>query len=257
MTLRPVVVFADNVGMALTADALPVGCPYLQVADPARTACPPADGRTVFHHPSKVNREAFVARLAALRPVLGIVCSYSRLLWPELLTMFPHGVVNLHGGPLPTYRGANVLQWVLINGERETAVSLHYVDEGIDTGPVIDARTVSIDDDDDAVSLRIKLCDTGRELLRRHLSDLLAGAVPAKAQDESRARRWPRRKPEDGWIDWSQSDEQIRNLTRALVAPWPGAMTVNRDGSPLVFRRALSLDDVATLRAELGHSAPP
>lgn len=216
----------------------------LDVADAARLGCP------AFAHPNKERRPQLVEDLRALAPALGIICSYSRIVWPELLQLFPQGVANLHNAPLPAFRGANALQWTIITGECETAATLHYVDDGIDTGPVIDAIPVAIGDEDTALTVRDRLIEADVALLNRWLPRLLAGPVPATPQDESLARYWPRRTPEDGRIDWSRSDREIRDLVRALVAPWPGAWYETADGRREVIRQPLSLEGVARLRRE-------
>jgi len=159
-------------------------------------------------------------------------------------------VVNLHNGRLPEYRGANVLQWAIINGEPATAATLHYVDEGIDTGPVIDAVEVAITEADTALTLRERLVITDIALLERWLPQLLGGPAAAVPQEAARARTWPRRRPQDGAIDWNQTDRQIRDLTRALVPPWPGAWYVDRDGTTTVVSQVLEPDDIKRLRQE-------
>ena len=254
---QPIVVFADALGAALVMDALPAGmAPPLLVFDPRRgissmlpmLPMPPA---SLLAHPDASHRPAFLAALAAAAPRLAIICSYSRILWPELIAAFPCGVVNVHNSRLPDYRGANTLQWTLINGETQTDATLHYVDQGVDTGPVIDRVTLDIAETDDALSLRGKLCAAGQALLVRWIDRLLTGPVPARRQPQDQARSWPRRRPEDGCIDWSWPDERIRNLTRALVSPWPGAFTQDEEGRRIVFDRALSLAEVRDLRRQL------
>lgn len=211
----------------------------------ARFGCP------TFAHPPKEERQRLIEQLRTFAPATGVICSYSRIIWPELIALFPTGIVNIHNAPLPRYRGANVLQWAIINGDAETAATLHYIDEGVDTGPVIDVESVAIGPEDTALSVRERLLDANVSLLDRWLPCLIEARVPAIAQDESRAMYWRRRTPDDGRIDWTWSDERIRNLTRALVAPWPGAWYENRDGIRVVVDRTLSLDEIASLRREL------
>jgi len=207
-------------------------------------------GVPVLAHPTRDDRQTFELSLHRLEPSLGVICSYNRILWPALLKVFPCGVVNLHNGRLPEYRGANVLQWAIINGEPATAATLHYVDEGIDTGPVIDAVEVAITEADTALTLRERLVITDIALLERWLPQLLGGPAAAVPQEAARARTWPRRRPQDGAIDWNQTDRQIRDLTRALVPPWPGAWYVDRDGTTTVVSQVLEPDDIKRLRQE-------
>lgn len=252
------VVFADEAGIPLVAGVLTaLNIDFSIVVDEARpdaAACARGTlaAKCVLGHPKREARAAFVERIRDMRAGLGVISSYSRILWPELLDVFPLGIVNLHNGPLPEYRGANVLQWSIISGAAETAVTLHYVDAGIDSGPVIDAIRVPIEPIDTALTLRARLSVAGAELLRRWLPRLLLGRVPARAQDESEAVRWPRRYPDDGRIDWSKSDEEISRLTRALVPPWPSAFYDEATVGRVEIKRPLAAADVAALRGRLG-----
>jgi methionyl-tRNA formyltransferase len=115
-----------------------------------------------------------------------------------------------------------VLQWAIVNGEQETGVTLHYVDENIDTGPVIAETRIPIDPDDDAASLSGALIGSGLRLLREHWVAIARGEAAAVPQP-SGGRYWPLRTETDGEIDWNESAVRIRDLVRALVAPWPGA----------------------------------
>lgn len=208
-------------------------------------------GIPMLAHPDRAGRTAFEAAVAAVSPRLGLVFSYSRILWPELIACFPLGVVNLHAGPLPAYRGANVLQWAIINGETATAATLHYLDAGIDSGPVIASRPVAIGSEDCARDVRDHLVQAGAALLAEWLPQALRHRVPATPQDEAQARSWPRRRPEDGEIDWNWPDRRIYDFIRALVAPWPGARYRGPNGATVIIDRMLNLTEIGTLRRSL------
>lgn len=173
----------------------------------------------------------FTKGLQRLAADLFLVSSYSMILPHEWLTMPALGTVNVHCALLPQYRGANVLNWVLVNGETETGATIHYIDDGIDTGDIILQRRLAINFDDTALSLRTKLCDLWPTMLAEVIGMLEKGNCPRQAQDETKARHWPRRRPEEGRIDWRWPAERIYDLIRALVKPWPGAFfeTVGRE----------------------------
>ncbi len=114
-------------------------------------------------------------------------------------------------------------QWAIINGEREFGVTLHYVDDGVDTGPVIAERRFALDDTDDAQSVAGKLREAGSELLTTWWPRLIDGTAPRIPQDESRAKYWPLRTPEEGRVTWEMSAPAICRLVRALSANSPGA----------------------------------
>jgi len=191
----------------------------------------------VLIQPWKRDLAGLVEQLGDLKPDLFLVCSYPMILAPELLALPRRGSLNFHGGILPRHRGANVLNWVLIEGERETGVTLHFLDPGVDTGDVVDILTVPISDQDTALSLRARLDQAVMELLERWWPAIEQGRLPRHPQQEADARHYPRRKPEDGLLEWSWPAGRIHNLVRALVSPWPGAFVPFR-GHNLVVRRA-------------------
>jgi methionyl-tRNA formyltransferase len=194
-----------------------------------------ADGWPLLVQPPRSSLYSFLDALGKFEPELLLVWSYSMLLPPELIGLAPLGAVNVHGGLLPEYRGGHVMNWAIANGERETGATLAYLDEGIDTGPVIAERRFPIEWRDDAASVREKLRGAGQSLLETWWPRIEAGTAPRQPQDESRARYYRLRSAADGLVDWSQPSLAIHNLVRALVAPWPGAFT-SIDGTKLVLR---------------------
>jgi len=180
-----------------------------------------------------------VDALGGMQLNLIVVWSYSMILPPSVLALPAMGAVNIHGGLLPQYRGGHVTQWAIINGEREFGVTLHYVDEGIDTGPVIAERRFPLEDTDDAFSVREKQRAAGAQLLEEWWPRLAGGVAPSVPQDESRARLWPLRTPEQGRIAWTMSALAVSRLVRALAANSPGAY-VELNGRRFSVRRATS-----------------
>lgn len=194
-------------------------------------------GIPVVVQPARARITPFIAEIERLNPELFFVWSYSMMLPPELIALAPLGAVNLHGGLLPEYRGGHVMNWAIANGETETGATLAYLDDGIDTGPVIAERRFPIEWHDDAGRVRDKLKLAGRALLEQWWPAIEQGTAPRTAQDESRARYYRMRTAADGLIDWSKSNREIYNLVRALTPPWPGAFATI-DGQRLVFHRA-------------------
>lgn len=199
---------------------------------------------------------AFADRLAGLGADWSFVCSYSMILPKRLLELPPLGTINLHAGLLPEYRGANVLNWVLVNGESETGITVHYMDEGIDTGDIILRERVPVAWDDTALSLQGKLTQLWPRLLERLVAMVESGNCPRHKQDESRARHWPRRRAEDGRIDWRWPAERIYHLIRALVKPWPGAYFDTADGKRVVLDVYHTLEEVRALQRRYAADAP-
>ena len=185
----------------------------------------------------------FLESLRALRPDVLLVWSYSMLLPPELIAVAPKGAFNLHGGILPAYRGGHVMNWAILNGERESGATLHYIDAGIDTGDVVADERFPIEQSDDAASVQGKLKAAGEALIAKWWPSIEQGTAPRTPQDESRARYYRMRTPDDGLVEWSQTNRQIYNLVRALSAPWPGAHTFAGD-TKLVLRRVEAIQSI-------------
>jgi methionyl-tRNA formyltransferase len=194
----------------------------------------------VWIQPARRAVEPFVRQLKAAAPDLIVVWSYSMVLPQAVLDVPRLGVVNVHGGLLPEYRGGHVMQWAIINGEPETGATLHYMDAGIDTGPVIADARFPIQADDDAVQVRANLMSAGARLLRRWWPQMAAGAAPRVVQDETRARYWRLRTPAEGRLDWTESTGRICRVIRALACNEPGAF-VEVDGQIVTIRQARAL----------------
>ncbi len=162
-------------------------------------------------------------RIAALHPDV-IYSFYYRSLLPEaVLRTAPLGAFNLHGSLLPAYRGRVPVNWVLVNGERETGVTLHHMIARADAGDIVAQRAVAIDDHDTALTLYRKLVPLGAGLISEFHPLIVEGRAPRRAQDLSQGAYFGRRRPEDGRIDWRWPARRIFNLVRAVTHPYPGA----------------------------------
>ena len=177
----------------------------------------------VLVQPARREIAPFVETLHTLAPDFIVVCSYTMILPQAVLAVPTRGAVNLHGGTLPEYRGGHVMQWAIINGERQFGVALHHLDEGVDTGPLIAEARFPLDEHDDACSVRQKIRQAGTGLLILWWPRLVDGTAPRVAQDSSRARVWPMRTVEDGRLEWTMSAATIARTVRALRCNTPGA----------------------------------
>lgn len=172
--------------------------------------------------PAKIRKTNFHEQLAAFKPDILVVVAYGHILPKEVLEVAPMGAVNIHGSILPKYRGAAPVQWALINGERQTGVTIMKLDEGMDTGDIIEVATVDILEDDDAQSLADMLSMMGAELLLNVLDKAQeCGSIQSTPQDNSQATHAPMLEKEHGHLDFSQTAEQIICRLRG-VTPWPG-----------------------------------
>lgn len=159
------------------------------------------------------------------KPDLVWVTDYRYLLPPSVLSAAPLGTVNLHPSLLPKYRGRAPINWAILNGEKELGLTAHFVDGGMDTGDIIAQITYNLNTDQDVADALEILYPLYRKVTRHVLNCFRAGQVPRKAQDQSQASAFPRRRPKDGLIDWGQSARRIRDLVRAVAPPYPGAFS--------------------------------
>jgi methionyl-tRNA formyltransferase len=174
--------------------------------------------------PTKMKDPDFLAALEAWKPDLIAVAAFGRILPSVILRLPPMGCINVHGSLLPKYRGAGPIHWAIINGETETGITTMLMDEGMDTGAMLVQEKISIEPDDTAGSLSLRLAELGGRLLAATLAQLKAGTLVPRPQDHSQATMAPLLKKEDGVINWSTPAETIANRIRGLT-PWPGAYT--------------------------------
>ncbi len=214
--------------------------------DIARKAAQKRGVPILFHnHP---NRARYIQSLKQALPDLGISASFSHVISEDILNIPRKGCVNVHGTPLPKYRGPHTLNWQIINGEPEGGVTLHYIDEGVDTGDIIDQMVFDIPDGVTANDLKPMMMDLGILLLNKHLEGILEGSSPRIEQDDSDATTYPPRKPDDGLIDFSWPVKEIYNFVRALADPYPGVFYyVN--GNKQIINQYLSLEEVTHLKS--------
>ena len=192
-----------------------------------------------FYQPEKVRQRSFIRTLERLAPDVIVVAAFGQLLPQSMLDIPPCGTINLHPSLLPKYRGAAPVQWALINGETETGITLMLLDAGEDTGDIICAERIPIQDADTTVTLMEKLACLGANLLLKVLKEMQAAAPPpATPQRHDEATRAPRLTKETGCIDWHCSATAIHNLVRGTEG-WPGAYAFFRENLRLKILRCL------------------
>lgn len=173
--------------------------------------------------PEDINHPLWVERIKAMAPDYLFSFYYRALLSDSILASARIAALNLHGSLLPKYRGRAPLNWVLVNGETETGVTLHRMVKRADAGDIVAQQRIAIEPEDNALTLHRKLVTCATQLLQDALPAIKEGNVVAVPQDHSRATVVSRRTAEDGRIQWEQPAQQINNLVRAVTHPWPGA----------------------------------
>ncbi len=185
--------------------------------------------------PRRIREPEAQAALRALAPELQVVVAYGQLLPRPVIENARLGSVNVHASLLPRYRGAAPIQWAIARGEIVTGVTTMRIDEGLDTGPALLARTLSIGPDETAAELEPRLARLGAELLLDTLAGLENGSLQPTPQDHSLATLAPLLHKEDGRCDWSWPATTLTNRVRGF-SPWPGVATVLRGRSLKLLR---------------------
>lgn len=180
-----------------------------------------------------------IVRLRLAKPDLLFSFYYRRVLPDEMLEVPPLGAFNMHGSLLPRFRGRAPVNWAIVKGETRTGATLHRMRSRPDTGEIVDQEAVPIGPDDTAIEVQRRVTAAAVAVLARRLDELEAGTAPAVPQDESKATRFGRRRPEDGRIDWSRPAREVHDLVRAVTHPFPGAFTDLFGGKTFVWRTAL------------------
>ena len=190
-----------------------------------------------------VNFQSDQARqqLAAYQADMMIVMAYGLLLPASVLSIPRLGCVNIHVSLLPKWRGAAPIARAILAGDQQTGISLMQMDEGLDTGPVYDQHSVSIEPDDTTESLSQRLSDLSAVVLMKHLSAILQGTLKPTPQDLSQATYAKKFKKTDGQLNWSQTGDQLARQIRACM-PWPTAYTFDATGCRWRILSAVSIE---------------
>ncbi len=182
-------------------------------------------GLPVFQ-PENVNSEAFIAQVKSLKPDLNISVSYDQILRKAILETAPLGFINFHAGKLPQYRGRNVINWAIINGEDEIGITAHFVDEGIDTGDIIVQHTLPIEWTDTYQDILDKVIAAFPDLVSEAVRKVMDGDFTPIRQAHLPGTYFAARGEGDEWLNWEDSSLNIYNKIRAITRPGPGARTL-------------------------------
>lgn len=188
------------------------------------------------YQPSSLRSEEALERLSSYSPDVIVVAAFGQILKKDVLEFPPYGCVNVHASLLPRWRGASPINAAILHGDNQTGVTLMQMDQGLDTGPMIASRAVSIPEDLEAGLLSDQLAQLGGEMLVEILPRYLAGEITPTPQDDSLATYAPMLKKSDGKLDFEQPAEQLARQIRAYH-PWPGSFTIWKE-KPLKIHRA-------------------
>jgi methionyl-tRNA formyltransferase len=158
------------------------------------------------------------------------------LIPPSIYEVPPHGTLAVHDSLLPEYRGFAPLNWAIINGEKNTGVTLFYLSERIDEGDILLQKVVTISESESAAELYDKICKTTVSVVIEGYELIKSGKAYPISQKQHRGSYTCSRSPQDGLIDWSKPTKDIYNLIRALEKPYPGAFTYYLEKKLVIWR---------------------
>jgi len=180
---------------------------------------------SIIATPEKINTPESIAHLASLKPDILVVVAYGQFLGTKLLNLPPLGCLNIHFSLLPLLRGAAPVQWAVANGFTRTGVTAMFMNEGMDSGDILDTIETQIASDETSTSLFPRLTEMGASLLLRVLPAVGLGMFRRAPQNHTDATFAPKLKKIDGKINWiTQSAVEIERRIRAFN-PWPGCFT--------------------------------
>ena len=186
------------------------------------------------YQPAKVKTPEVIAQLRELRPEIIVVAAFGQLLNQELLALPPLGCVNVHASLLPKYRGAAPIHYAILQGEKESGVTIMQMDIGMDTGDMLSKVIVPIGSEMTMGELHDELKVKGAELLVRTLDELASGAAKPEKQNETEATYAKLLDRAMEKIDWNNPAAKIHDLVRGFN-PAPGAFTRLPDGKNLKY----------------------
>ena len=188
-----------------------------------------------------INDKENVALMQSYQPDLILVMGWSQIIKNDILSIPSIGIIGSHPTQLPKYRGRAPIPWSILKGLKQSALTFFYMDDGIDDGDILDQQEFQISETDDATSVYSKMTLLGEKMIIENLSALKENNAKRNKQNESQfIEYWPKRTPDDGLINWSESANYIDRLIRATTHPYPGAFTFFNKSKLIIWKAELS-----------------
>lgn len=202
----------------------------------------------------KINSESFFLKAKDYACDLFVSMSFNQIFKQEIINLPSLKTINCHAGKLPFYRGRNILNWVLINDEKEFGITVHYIDEGIDTGNLILQRTFPISDNDNYSTLLEVAYKECAKILYDSIKLIQRGEVKRIAQESIHPVGFycGKRGEGDEILDWNQTSREIFNFIRALCDPGPKARSFCK-GKELIINEAQLIEGAPKYRSTIGQ----
>lgn len=194
------------------------------------------------YQPDNINSEEAINKIKEVNPDFIVVVAYGQILKEDILNIPKYGSYNIHASLLPKYRGAAPLNWVIIDGEKETGVTIMEMEKGLDTGDMIISESVAITSEDDTETLHEKLSVLGGKIIIEALESIEKGQATRTPQNHDLSSYASMLTKEMGEINWSLPGENIVNLIRGLK-PWPSAYTTYKEDTVKIHKARLSKEN--------------
>ena len=221
-TLEAIVGAGHEVAAVVTQPDKPKGRGGVMAMSPVKE-CALSHGLTVLQ-PLKARNPEFIEEIKAINPDVIVVVAFGQIIPSEIIHMPKYGCINVHASLLPKYRGASPIQWTVLDGCEYSGVTTMLMDEGIDTGDILETATVKLDERETGGSLFDRLSLVGAKLLVETLDKAEAGQLHPVKQDDSQSSYVRMIDKSFGLMDFTQPVEVLERKVRALN-PWPSAFT--------------------------------
>lgn len=174
------------------------------------------------YQPTKMRDGNALAIVRELQPELIVVAAYGRILPEDILTLPPFGSINVHSSVLPKYRGAAPINWAILDGQKETGVTIMYMTRDLDAGDIVCSKKTDIMPDEDVRELTHRLALLGADALEDAIEKIADGTAVRTPQDHSASTYAPMLSKDLSPMDWTRSAQALHDQVRGLI-PWPCA----------------------------------
>ncbi len=241
-----------NIAAVITVADKPVG--RKQIITPPLVKILAQQYNVPVCQPENLEKSEFLDFLRKINPDLIVVAAYGKILPEKILKLPKYGCINVHPSLLPKYRGASPIQTAILNGEKETGVSIILMDKKMDHGPILAQEKTPVAISSTYPILAAKLEILSADLLIKTVAEWTKGKIKPRKQNDQEATYTKTLKKEDGRIDWGKSGEEIERQIRAFQ-PWPGTYTFFRDKNG-VLRKIKILKAFLLTKTSFGPDGP-
>lgn len=197
-----------------------------------------------------INEKDTGEHLLQVKPDIIIVCGWQQLLSAAILKIPKIGSIGFHSSLLPKYRGRAPVNWAIIMGEKETGITMFYLTPEADTGDIIAQKSFPILFSDDCNTVYEKSAKAGAQLIKEFLPKIERNEVARIHNDSASYPLYPKRRPEDGRIDFNRPAVDVYNFVRALTRPYPGAFYFNERGNKVIVWKIEIIFDESRIKNE-------